>query len=422
MQTGTASWIEPFTAEQLNAWTARVLANSPYRDQKLDEPSPLPKIEHVIYIVKENRSYDQVLGDLKEGNGDPSLVLFGENSTPNLHKLAREFVLLDNFYVNSDVSADGHNWSTAAIAPDYVQKMWPNKYASRRIPYDFEEQDAASLPPAGYLWTNAVAAGLSLRNFGYMVNNKPDAAPGAEQITGVRDPVLAKVTNPLYRGFDLNYPDVDRTKVFLNELAQYEKTGNMPRLIVMRLGNDHTSGTAAGKIAPLSAAADNDYAVGQLVEGVSKSRFWTSTAIFILEDDAQNGPDHVDSHRSPAFVISPWVKRHAVDSSMYNTTSMLRTMEFLLGLKPMTHFDAGARPMTAAFQSQPNAAPYTAEKPRIPLDDKNPAATAGVPLGSGARMTFEEADTNNDDELNDILWRAIRKDAPPPPVRSIFGR
>jgi phospholipase C len=410
--------------EQLNAWTARTLANSPYRDEKLDERSPLPEIQHVIYIVKENRSYDQVLGDLKEGNGDPSLVLFGENSTPNLHKLAREFVLLDNFYVNSDVSADGHNWSTAAIAPDYVQKMWPNKYASRRATYDFEEQDAASLPPAGYLWTNAAAAGVSLRNFGYMVNNKPNAAPGAEQISGVRDPVLAKVTNPLYRGFDLNYPDVERAKVFLTELAEYEKTGNMPRLIVMRLGNDHTSGTAAGKIAPLSAAADNDYAVGQLVEGVSKSRFWASTAIFILEDDAQNGPDHVDSHRSPAFVISPWVKRHAVDSSMYNTTSMLRTMEFLLGMKPMTHFDAGARPMTAAFQSQPNAAPYAAEKPRISLDEKNPAA--GVPSGPAAaraaRMNFEEADQNDDDELNDILWCAIRKDAPPPPMRSIFGR
>jgi YVTN family beta-propeller protein len=420
LQTGTASWIEPFTVEQLNAWTARTLANSPYRDEKLDQPSPLPKIEHVIYIVKENRSYDQVLGDMKEGNGDPSLVLFGENSTPNLHKLAREFVLLDNFYVNSDVSADGHNWSTAAIAPDYVQKMWPNKYANRRTVYDFEEQDPASLPPAGYLWTNAAAAGVSMRNFGYMANNKPNAAPGAEQITGVRDPVLAKVTNPLYRGFDLNYPDVDRTKVFLNELAEYEKTGNMPRLIVMRLGNDHTSGTSAGKIAPLSAAADNDYAVGQLVEGVSKSRFWASTAIFILEDDAQNGPDHVDSHRSPAFVISPWVKRHAVDSSMYNTTSMLRTMEFLLGLRPMTHFDAGARPMTAAFQSQPNPAPYTAEKPRISLDEKNPAATAAA--ARAARMNFEEADENDDDELNDILWRAIRKDAPPPPMRSIFGR
>jgi len=408
------------TVEQLNQWTARTLANSPYRDQKLDETSPLPKIDHVIYIVKENRSYDQVLGDLKPGNGDPSLVLFGENSTPNLHKLAREFVLLDNFYVNSDVSADGHNWSAAAIAPDYVQKMWPNKYANRRATYDFEEQDAASLPPAGYLWTNAAAAGISIRNFGYMVNNKPNAAPGAEQITGVRDPVLAKVTNPFYRGFDLDYTDVDRAKVFLNELAEYEKSGTMPRLTVMRLGNDHTSGTAAGKIAPLSAAADNDYAVGQLVEGVSKSRFWASTAIFILEDDAQNGPDHVDSHRSPAFVISPWVKRHAVDSSMYNTTSMLRTMEFLLGLKPMTHFDAGARPMTAAFQSQPNTAPYAAEKPRISLDEKNPAATPAA--ARAARMNFEEADENDDDELNDILWRAIRKDAPPPPVRSIFGR
>ncbi len=420
MQTGTASWIEPFTLEQLTAWTAKALANSPYRDEKLDEPSPLPKIEHVIYIVKENRTYDQVLGDMKEGNGDASLTLFGENSTPNLHKLAREFVLLDNFYVNSDVSADGHNWSTAAIAPDYVQKMWPNKYANRRATYDFEEQDPASLPPAGYLWTNAVAAGVSIRNFGYMANNKPNAAPGAEQITGVRDPVLAKVTNPLYRGFDLDYPDVGRVKVFLNELAEYEKAGSMPRLIVMRLGNDHTSGTAAGKIAPLSAAADNDYAVGQLVEGVSKSKFWTSTAIFILEDDAQNGPDHVDSHRSPAFVISPWVKHRAVDSSMYNTTSMLRTMEFLLGMKPMTHFDAGARPMTAAFQSQPNPAPYTAEKPRIPLDDRNATATAAAARAAG--MHFEEADENDDAELNDILWRAIRKDAPPPPMRSIFGR
>jgi DNA-binding beta-propeller fold protein YncE len=170
----------------------------------------------------------------------------------------------------------------------------------------------------------------------------------------------------------------------------------------MRLGNDHTSGTAAGKVAPLSAAADNDYAVGMLVEGVSKSRFWQSTAIFILEDDAQNGPDHVDSHRSPAFVISPWVKHHAVDSSMYNTASMLRTMEFLLGLHPMTHFDAGARPMTAAFQSRPDPAPYAAAR--------------------AALRNFDEADRNDDDELNDILWRAIRKDTPPPPVRSYFAK
>jgi len=420
IQTGTASWIAPFTPEQLEDWSKAALSNSPYRDSKLDEESPLPKIDHVIYIVKENRSYDQVLGDMKEGNGDASLTLFGESVTPNLHALAREFVLLDNFYVNSDVSADGHAWSTAAIAPDYTQKMWPNKYANRRTTYDFEESDPLSVPPAGYLWSNAAAAGVSVRNFGYTVNNKAGAAMGAEQITGVRDPVLAKATNPYYRGFDLNYPDVERARTFLAELAEYGKTGVMPRLIVMRLGNDHTSGTAAGKIAPLSAAADNDLAVGMLVEGVSKSPFWQGTAIFILEDDAQNGPDHVDSHRSPAFVISPWVKHHAVDSTMYNTTSMLRTIEFLLGLHPMTHFDAGARPMTAAFQNRPDPAPFVAEKPRRSLTETNPAATPAA--ARAALMDFDEADRNNDDELNDILWRAIRKDAPPPPVRSYFGK
>jgi len=420
MQTGTASWIDPFSGEQLDAWTRTALANSAYRDEQLDQASTLPPIQHVIYIVRENRTYDQVLGDLKQGNGDPSLVLFGEQATPNLHKLAREFVLLDNFYVNADVSADGHNWSTAAIAPDYVQKMWPNKYAGRRKPYDFEEQDPASIPPAGYLWTAAAQAGLPIRNFGYMVNNKPGTPTGSEQITGVRDPVLRSVTNPLYRGFDLDYPDVERAKTFLAELAEYEKTGNMPRLIVMRMGNDHTAGAAAGKISPLSYAADNDYALGMLVEGVAKSRFWTSTAIFVLEDDAQNGPDHVDSHRSPAFVISSYVKRHTVDGTMYNTTSMLRTMELLLGLRPMTQFDAAARPMAASFQMTPDPAGYTAEKPRIALDSRNPPNTPGAAASS--RMDFEEADENDDNELNAILWRAIRKDAPPPPVRSYFGK
>jgi YVTN family beta-propeller protein len=420
LQTGTASWIEPFTAEQLDAWTKKALSNSLYSDAKLDEPNPLPPIQHVIYIVRENRTYDQVLGDMKEGNGDPSLVLFGENTTPNLHKLAREFVLLDNFYVNADVSADGHNWSTAGIAPDYVQKMWPNKYANRRKTYDFEEQDPASLPPAGYLWTNAAAAGLSIRNFGYMVNNNPNAAPGSEQMTGVRDTVLAKVTNRFYRGFDLAYPDVERAKVFIGELTEDEKTGNMARLTVMRLGNDHTNGTAAGKTAPLSSAADNDYALGMIVEAVSKSRFWTSTAIFVLEDDAQNGPDHVDSHRSPAFLISSYVKRHTVDGTMYNTTSMLRTIEVLLGLRPMTQFDASARLMTASFRPTPDPAPYAAEKPRISMDQKNPPAAPGAAASN--RMKFEEADENDDDELNDILWRAIRKDSPPPPVRSYFGK
>jgi hypothetical protein len=213
---------------------------------------------------------------------------------------------------------------------------------------------------------------------------------------------------------------VERAKVFLTELAGYEKSGEMPRFLIMRLGNDHTSGMTAGKVAPLSAFADNDYALGMIVEGLSKSRFWADTAVFVLEDDAQAGPDHVDSHRSPAFVISPWVKRHAVDGSMYNTASVLRTMELLLGLRPMTHFDAGARTMASLFAAQPDPAPYAAEKPRIPLDARNPAGTAAA--ARSARMEFAEADEIDEDELNDILWRAIRKDPPPPPTRSRFAR
>jgi DNA-binding beta-propeller fold protein YncE len=421
VQTGTASWIDPFTLEQLAAWTAEARANSPYRDAQLDQPDPLPPIEHVIYIVKENRTYDQVLGDIKEGNGDPSLVLFGENVTPNLHKLAREFVLLDNFYVSADVSAAGHNWSTAAISPDYVEKMWPNQYAQRRKTYDFEEGDPAALPPAGYLWTNAAMAGVSMRNFGYMVENKPKIAPtGSEQIDKIDDPVLAKVTNRNFRTFDLTYPDMERAKVFLAEFAEYEKGGTMPRLIFLRLGNDHTEGTKAGALTPISDVADNDLAVGTVVEAVSKSRFWASTLICILEDDAQDGPDHVDSHRSTAYLISPYIKRHAVDSHMYNTTSMLRTMEYALGLRPMTHFDASAPPMTAAFQSQPNPAPFVAEKARVSLTDRNPPNAPGQ--RAMERMNFAKADDIDEAALNDALWRSIRKDAPPPPVRSYFGR
>jgi YVTN family beta-propeller protein len=421
MQTGTASWIEPFSDEQLARWTQKAMDNSPYRDEQLDETMPMPPIQHVLYIVRENRTFDQVLGDMKEGNGDASLALFTENITPNLHKLAREFVLFDNFYVNADVSADGHSWSTSAIGVDYIQKMWPNHYAHRRATYDFEEQDPLSIPPAGYLWTNAAMAGLSIRNFGYMVNNDPRNPPaGAVQITGVRDPVLAKSTNQFFRGFDLAYRDIDRANTFLSELAEYEKTGQMPRLMVMRLPNDHTFGSAAGKTSPLSSAADNDYALGSIVEGISKSRFWTSTVICVLEDDAQNGPDHVDSHRSPAFIISAYARRHVVDSTMYNTASMLRTIELILGLHPMTQFDAAARPMATAFQKTPDTAPYTAEKPRVPLTDKNPTDTPAARLA--ANMRFDEADENDDDEMNAALWRAIKGAAPPAPVRSYFGK
>jgi len=432
IQTGTVAFLPVPDEQQLGVYSRTVLANSAYNDNKLENAgipagNPIPArpgdrspIQHVIYVVKENRTYDQMLGDMKEGNGDPSLVLFGERVTPNHHKLAREFVLLDNFYVNSDVSADGHSWSTAAIASDYVQKLWPNSYAGRRRFYDYEGQEQTAYPGAGYLWTNAAARQITMRNYGYFVDNTKVAATEGAQITGVRDPVLSKVTNANFRGFDMDYTDVDRVKVFLSDLAEFEKTGQMPRLLILRIGNDHTSGTTAGKIAPLSAVADNDYALGMLVESVSRSRFWGSTAIFVLEDDAQNGADHVDSHRSPAFVISPYVKRKVVDGTMYNTTSMLRTMELILGMNPMTHFDAGARPMHAAFQSTANPAPYTAEKPRIPLDDRNPAQSATA--GRSAKLDFSKEDQIDDDELNDILWVAIRGTTPPVPVRSYFAR
>ncbi len=421
-QTGSASFIPALTDESLASYTAEVKSNSPYSDEKLDAiPAGIPaSLQHVLYIVKENRSYDQVLGDIGKGESDPSLCLFKENVSPNHHKLAREFVLFDNFYVNSDVSADGHNWSTSAIANDFVAKMWPSNYGGRNRNYDFEGGEPAAYPPAGYLWTNAASARVSMRNYGYWVENKKEPGADGIQVQAVLDPVLAKVTNMKFRSFDLDYPDVKRAQTFLDDLAQFERSNQMPALMFMRLGNDHTSATAAGKIAPLSAFADNDYALGMIVEGVSRSKFWGTTAIFVLEDDAQNGPDHVDSHRSPAFLISPYTRRGTVDSSMYNTTSMLRTMELILHMHPMTHFDAGARPMIASFAEQPSTAPYQAEKPRISLEERNPANSSTA--SRSARLDFSKEDLNDDDELNAILWRALRGSDPPPPVRSIFGR
>ncbi len=432
LQKGTASVIPPFSEGELDEYTKTVLANSPYNDRLLEhvetgEGNPIPPrpgdpspIHHVIYIVKENRTYDQLFGDLGRGNGDPSLTLFKGASTPNQRKLANEFVLLDNFYVNSDVSADGHNWATAAIAPDYTQKMWPNSYAGRRKHYDYEGGEPANNPPAGYIWTNALAAGVTMRNYGYFATNLPKPAPDGTQIGAVRDPGLRPVTDMKYRSFDLDYPDVERAKTFLADLADFEKSGEMPRFIILRLGNDHTSGTAPGKISPLSAMADNDWALGQIVEGVSKSRFWRDTAIFVVEDDAQNGPDHVDSHRSPAQVISPFVRRGAIESTMYNQTSVLRTIELILGVRPMTAFDAGARPMSSVFQAKADTRPYQAVKPTYPLDERNPAASPTA--ARSLRMDFSEADRIDDDELNDILWRAIRKTDPPVPVSSFFSR
>jgi YVTN family beta-propeller protein len=433
IQRGTVSVLDAPGDEALAEYTRTVMQNSPYRDRLLVDleippGNPVPRtpaetspVEHVLYIVKENRTYDQVLGDLEKGNGDPSLTLFPEQVSPNHHKLAREFVLLDNFYVSADVSADGHSWSTAAIASDYVQKMWPNSYAGRRRHYDYEGQEPTAAPPAGYLWTQVALAGLTLRNYGYFVDNITPAPASGVQVSGVRDAVLRGNTNLEFRGFDMDYPDVDRAKVFIADLARMERENRMPRFLVLRLGNDHTSGTAPGKIAPLAAMADNDLALGMIVEACSRSKFWPKMAIFVLQDDAQNGADHVDSHRAPAYVLSPYTRRGGVvDSTFYNTTSMLRTMELILGLRPMTTFDAASPPMWRAFQNKPDLTPYVAEKARIPTDTRNPVQSATAQRS--AAMDFSDADRIDDDELNEILWVAIRGTEPPAPTRSFFGR
>lgn len=433
MQRGSASWIPPHGAPELRDWTAMVFRNSPYNDARVvarDIPAanPVPSrpdgtspIEHVIYIVKENRTYDQVLGALEIGNGDPSLTLFGEDVAPNHYQLAREFVLLDNFYVNADVSADGHNWSSAAIAPPYVQRMWPNSYARRRNLYDYEGTERAAQPPAGYIWNNALAAGLTIRNYGWWVNLRPrDAATDGIHIASVRDPALGPHTSMTFRGYDLAYKDVDRARAFIAELKQFEEQNRLPRFITLRLGNDHTSGAVPGRPTPKAQMADNDLALGMIVEALSKSKFWAKTAIFVLEDDAQNGPDHIDSHRSPAYVLSPYTRGRGIDSTFYNTVSMLRTIGLILGLRPMTIHDAGARPMAAAFNSHSDLTPYVARKPQQSLEELNPA---GTPLARrSAVLDWEEADKIDDHELNEILWLAIKGAEPPVPTRSYFGR
>ncbi|MBV8553883.1 MAG: bifunctional YncE family protein/alkaline phosphatase family protein [Acidobacteriaceae bacterium] len=434
IQTGTVAFLPGPGEDQIGDFTRTVLENSPYRDEMLygpitneqtaffakseDHGSP---IQHVIYVIRENRTYDQVFGDMAKGNGDKSLNLFGEKITPNAHQLASEFILYDNFYENADVSADGHNWADAAIAPDYTMKLWPNEYGHRSKLYDFEGGEPANTPPTGYLWDNALQAGLTIRDYGEWVTNVPlkDVQNG-RQVKEVMDDALKPYVDMNYRGFDLEYSDVDRAKEFMREWNDFDAKGQAPQLIVVRMGNDHTMGARAGALTPFSYAADNDYGVGMLVDAVSHSRLWASTAIFIIEDDAQNGPDHVDSHRAPVLVVSPYTHRGTVDSMMYNQASVLRTMELIIGLRPMTHFDAGARPMFGGFSRQADTHPYTVIPPKVSLKDRNPQNGPGAV--ASAKMDFSDADRADDDDLNDVLWRMIKHSDPPAPMRSAFGR
>lgn len=426
---GTLSRIPFPSPSEMEGYTKRVYACSPLKADKTGRAanSPIPAkpgdpspIKHCIYIVKENRTYDQVFGDMPEGNGEPALCLFPEEVTPNHHALAREFVLLDNFYVDAEVSADGHEWSMGAYATDFVEKLWPLSYrGDRRVPYPAEAAFLSMATPAGgYLWDRAKAKGVSYRSYGEFVRN--GRTPAEPATTGV--PALRGHFDPKYRSYDLNYPDVKRAARFLEELAEFEREGEMPRLIIMRLPNDHTAGTRPGAPTVRAMVADNDLALGMVVEGLSKSRFWKELAIFVIEDDAQNGSDHVDAHRTVALAISPYIKRKSVDSTLYSTSSILRTMELILGLDPMSQFDAAATPMHAAFAAEPDPAPYAHRPARIPLDAVNTADAWGAEAST--KLNLAQEDQADDLIFNEIIWKAVRgADSPmPPPVRAAFVR
>lgn len=432
IQTGTVQFVDTWTEATLKQHTAKVQSLSPWRESLLADAgipkgNPIPTkpgqpspIKHVILLMKENRTYDQVFGDLDKGNRDPSLVLFGESITPNHHKLAREFVLLDNFYVNADVSADGYYWTTSAIAPDTTQKTMPIGYA-RRGPRgkSIPTPEGIRTAPGGHIWDAALRAGKTIRNYGFSAVNLPNPPATGIQIATVQDEALRPHTSMTFRQHDRAFSDQLRMKVVIDDLHEWEKKGEMPHLVLITIGNNHTEGTTPGACTPQSCVADNDQAFGQLVEALTQSRFWKDTALFVLEDDAQNGPDHVDSHRSPGFVISPYTKRGGVDSTHYSTVSMLRTIELILGLPPMTHFDASARPMHTLFQNEPDLRPYTNEPPRHSLTDLNPARSTTA--ARSLQLDFSGSDKADDDELNDILYLAIQGRPAPAPKRTLFG-
>jgi DNA-binding beta-propeller fold protein YncE len=433
LHTGAMSWIKFPAPGAMATYTAQAFACSPLQkdsavvSKRREEGNPIPEklgdaspIKHCIYVIKENRTYDQVFGDIKEGNGDASLCLFPENVTPNLHALVKEFVLLDNFYVESEVSADGHEWSMAAYATDFVERTWPLNYRKQpkesEIKYPSEGSHDIAVPAGGYIWDRCAEAGVSYRSYGEWVENGATPSdPGRAKVKALEGHI-----DPLYRSYDIGYSDLDRVKRFKEELARFEKEGSMPQFMVVRIPNDHTAGTRVDGPTPTALVAQNDLAVGQFVEAISKSSFWKETAIFVVEDDAQNGSDHVDAHRTTALVVSPWTKRHHVDSSLYSTSSMLRTMELILGLKPMSQFDAAALPMFASFSKTPDMTAYAARDAQVDLDAKNLASAWGAELSAELELAVEDA--ADDLVLNEIIWKSVRgaDSEMPPPVRAAF--
>jgi YVTN family beta-propeller protein len=411
----------------LAGYTETVYKNCPYSDKlltgaphpektaipnRVGDPSP---IKYVLYIIKENRTYDQVFGDLTRGNGDSALVMFGREVTPNHHKLAEEFVLLDNLYCNGHVSADGHPWSTMAYNTDYIARNWALTYSGRAGITDDDEGDLSNAP-SGYLWDACARAGLGYRSYGEYGRrvSQPD---GSLRVEGAV-PGLMGHMSPDYgiaKGRSGRSRDTDNAEIFIREFREFEKNDNLPRFMVMSLGEDHTTGTRPGTFTPRACVASNDLALGRIVEAVSHSKHWPEFAIFVIEDDAQNGPDHVDAHRTVGLVISPFTKRKHLDSTQYSTVSMVRTIELILGLAPLSQYDASARPMFASFRDRPDLTPYNHEPAQYDLNEVNSPMAYGA--DRSLKMDFDEYDRIDDFELNEILWRAIKgKDAPVPPA------
>ena len=418
---GTLSFIPVPSLEELPAFTKLVYGNTPYRKNKEmqaegEAGNPIPRkvgdaspIKYVFYIIKENRTYDQVFGDIKTGNGDPSLCLFPDSVSPNMHKLAREFVLLDNFYVDAEVSADGHNWSTSAYANDYVEKTWPTNYGGRGGNYEYEGSKEIAWSKGGFLWDKCKAAGLSYRSYGIWADY------GETYMPNLKGHLCAK-----FPGYNLSIQDILRFERWKADFVSLLAINQVPRMNFVRFGNDHTAGARVGVPSPAAMVADNDLAVGRFVEHLSKSKIWKESAIFVLEDDAQNGPDHIDAHRSPCLVISPYTKRKHVESSMYSTSSVLRTMELILGLSPMSQYDAAARPMYACFSKKPDFSAYEAKSNQISLTMRNTIDDYWSKLSYS--FDLEKEDRAPDLAFNEVIWKAVRgrNSKVPAPRRSAF--
>jgi YVTN family beta-propeller protein len=391
----------------LDGLTRRVASANGW-DRPVSRPV-YPPFAHVVFVIKENRTYDQVLGDMETGDGDVRLLFFPRPVTPNHHALAERFGLFDRFFTNAEVSSQGHVWTTAAYVTDYGEKTTPSAYSRRRADVDEGEVDE---PATGFLWTAAIRKGVSLRVYGEFGKK----APGTPVRYTSTKKELVPHTSPTYPSYDLTITDQQRAEAWLADLEEFTRAGSMPALQILHLPNDHTSGALAGRPTPRAMVADNDLALGRIVEALSRSPFWKDTVLFSVEDDAQAGPDHVDSHRSVLLVVSAY-NRGGTVHRFVNTTDVVATVEEILGLDPLSQFDRFGRPLREVFSETPDLTPYRATTPSVRLDERNPAR--GRAALDSLRLRLARPDSGQDALFNEVLWRAIKGDAPMPRARRL---